>query len=92
MRSRCVTSGGSRRATNRSSTRRAAGAAVTTKDADFVALQERLGAPPQIIWLTCGNTSKARLHTRLEACWPRAQELLLAGERLVEIGEAKRNS
>jgi predicted nuclease of predicted toxin-antitoxin system len=32
-----------------------------TKDSDFVDLVERLGPPPQIIWLTCGNTSNLRL-------------------------------
>ena len=32
-----------------------------TKDSDFVDLVERLGSPPQIIWLTFGNTSNAQL-------------------------------
>lgn len=32
-----------------------------TKDSDFVELVDRFGSPPQIIWLTCGNTSNARL-------------------------------
>jgi predicted nuclease of predicted toxin-antitoxin system len=32
---------------------------VMTKDRDFVELVDRLGSPPQIIWLTCGNTSNA---------------------------------
>ena len=36
---------------------RAEAAVVLTKDIDFVLLQERLGHPPQLIWLTCGNTS-----------------------------------
>ena len=36
-------------------------AIVMTKDSDFVDLVERLGPPPQIIWLTCGNTSNLRL-------------------------------
>jgi predicted nuclease of predicted toxin-antitoxin system len=34
---------------------------VMTKDSDFVDLVERLGSPPQVIWLTYGNTSNARL-------------------------------
>ncbi|MCW5969260.1 MAG: DUF5615 family PIN-like protein [Blastocatellales bacterium] len=29
---------------------------VRTKDGDFVSLLDRLGAPPQVIWITCGNT------------------------------------
>jgi predicted nuclease of predicted toxin-antitoxin system len=32
-----------------------------TKDSNFADLVNRLGSPPQIIWLTCGNTSNARL-------------------------------
>lgn len=31
-------------------------AILMTKDSDFVDLVERLGSPPQIIWLTCGNS------------------------------------
>ena len=40
---------------------RAAGAVVVTKDRDFVALLEAHGSPPQVVWITCGNTSNARL-------------------------------
>ncbi|MBK1987009.1 DUF5615 family PIN-like protein [Sphaerospermopsis aphanizomenoides BCCUSP55] len=60
-------------------------AIVMTKDSDFVDLVERLGSPPQIIWLTCGNTSNAQLREILSATLPRALELLAAGETLVEI-------
>lgn len=56
-----------------------------TKDSDFVDLVERLGSPPQIIWLTCGNTSNARLQEILSATLVQALELLQAGEKLVEI-------
>jgi len=38
---------------------------VTTKDYDFIHLQERFGAPPKIIWLTCGNSSNAVLKQKL---------------------------
>lgn len=60
-------------------------AIVMTKDSDFVDLVERLGSPPQIIWLTCGNTSNVRLREILSETLPRALELLAAGETLVEI-------
>ena len=60
-------------------------AIVMTKDSDFVDLVDRLGAPPQIIWLTCGNTSNARLREILSETLPRSLELLAAGETLVEI-------
>jgi len=56
-----------------------------TKDSDFVDLVNRLEAPPQIIWLTCGNTSNARLREVLISTLPDALELLQAGEKLVEI-------
>lgn len=61
------------------------GVIILTKDADFSELVERLGAPPQIIWLTCGNTSEAALRVLLDEALPRALELLSQGERLVEI-------
>lgn len=57
-----------------------------TKDSDFVDLVERLGSPPQIIWLTCGNTSNIRLREILGETLPTALNLLAAGETLVEIG------
>ncbi|GAB4306268.1 MAG: hypothetical protein Fur0025_48250 [Oscillatoriaceae cyanobacterium] len=60
-------------------------AIVMTKDSDFVDLVERLGSPPQIIWLTCGNTSNGRLREILSETLPRALALLAAGETLVEI-------
>ncbi|MCY7331643.1 MAG: DUF5615 family PIN-like protein [Pseudanabaena sp. CAN_BIN31] len=56
-----------------------------TKDSDFVDLVERLGSPPQIIWLTFGNTSNAQLREILTATLPRALEILATDESLVEI-------
>lgn len=66
---------------------RAAGAVLLTKDSDFVELVSRHGSPPQILWLTCGNTSNVALQWILAHAWTRAAELLLAGEPLVEISE-----
>jgi predicted nuclease of predicted toxin-antitoxin system len=40
---------------------REAGAILMSKDADFLRLVDQLGAPPQIIWVSCGNTSNARM-------------------------------
>ena len=62
-----------------------AGSVVMTKDSDFVELVNRYGAPPQVIWLTCGNTSNARLKQILTKTLPQAIALLDAGEPLVEI-------
>lgn len=58
---------------------------LITKDSDFIDLVARFGTPPQIIWLTCGNTSNARLQEILSATLLEALELLQAGESLVEI-------
>jgi predicted nuclease of predicted toxin-antitoxin system len=64
---------------------RAASAVVMTKDSDFRDLADRLGAPPQVLWVTCGNTSNARLKEILTATLSDALELLASGEKLVEI-------
>lgn len=63
-------------------------AVVMTKDNDFVVLLDRLGPPPQIIWVTCGNTSNARLKEVLSNTLPKALDLLTFGEKLVEISAA----
>lgn len=60
-------------------------AVVLTKDPDFVTLVGRHGPPPQIVWLTCGNTSNRALRELLTTAWPRVVVLLQAGEPLVEI-------
>jgi len=64
---------------------RRAGAIVLTKDKDFVELVRRLGVPPQVLWLTCGNTTNRRLQEILTANGPQAIALLAQGEALVEI-------
>jgi predicted nuclease of predicted toxin-antitoxin system len=64
---------------------RQAKAMVMTKDSDFVRLLDKLGPPPQIIWVTCGNTSNARLKEVLTNTLPKALDLLNSGEKLVEI-------
>ncbi len=60
-------------------------AIVITKDRDFVDLLDRLNAPPKIIWLTCGNTSNARLKEILTANLSDALEILAKGDDLIEI-------
>jgi len=56
-----------------------------TKDRDFVDLVERLGPPPQVIWVTCGNTSNREMRRILTVTLPSALDLLRTGEPLVEI-------
>jgi predicted nuclease of predicted toxin-antitoxin system len=62
-----------------------ANAIVLTKDDDFVILLERLGPPPRVLWVTCGNTSNEHLRQVLAATLLDALELINAGEILVEI-------
>ncbi len=66
---------------------RAARAVVVTKDRDFVQLLDDLGPPPQVIWLTLGNSSNARLRMVLTRAFEQAMGLLASGESLVEICE-----
>jgi predicted nuclease of predicted toxin-antitoxin system len=65
---------------------RKAGVVLLTKDADFVAIVERLGPPPQIIWLTCGNTSNANLKRLLQLKFAQAIAALANSEPIVELG------
>lgn len=58
---------------------------VMTKDSDFIELVSRYGSPPKVIWLTCGNTSNARLKQILAFTLPKALDLLNDGESVVEI-------
>jgi len=60
-------------------------AIVMTKDSDFVVLLDELGPPPQILWITCGNTSNEFLKKVLQQTLPEAISLLKQGEPLVEI-------
>jgi predicted nuclease of predicted toxin-antitoxin system len=41
-----------------------------------------------VIWLTCGNTTNARLREILAQALPQAIKLLEAGEAIVEINGA----
>jgi predicted nuclease of predicted toxin-antitoxin system len=64
---------------------RSADVIILTKDADFAEMLGRLGPPPKVIWLTCGNTSNEALQAVLCSTLPRAVELIEKGEALVEI-------
>jgi predicted nuclease of predicted toxin-antitoxin system len=62
-------------------------AVVMTKDIDFLRLQDVHGSPPQVVWITCGNTSNERLQQVLSKVFPNALRLLEQGEQLVEISD-----
>ena len=58
---------------------------LLTKDKDFAEMVVRLGSPPVVIWLRCGNTSEEHLKTILSAHLPDALQFIEAGEDLIEI-------
>jgi predicted nuclease of predicted toxin-antitoxin system len=64
---------------------RRANVVVMTKDRDFVDLLERLGPPPQVLWVTCGNTSNLEMRRILATACPAGLALLRSGDPLVEI-------
>lgn len=64
-----------------------AGVVLITKDSDFSQLIQRLGSPPKVIWLRCGNTSNERLRQIFERTLRNALELLEAGDDLIEISD-----
>ena len=66
------------------------GIVVISKDSDFVEMVLRLGAPPQLLWVTCGNVTNCRLQNLLTQLFPRAQELLASGEAIVEIADLEK--
>lgn len=64
---------------------RSENAVIMTKDSDFIDLVCRLGSPPQILWLTCGNVTNRNLRQLLAATLSNALEQLRQGEAIVEI-------
>jgi predicted nuclease of predicted toxin-antitoxin system len=67
--------------------RAASGVVLTSKDSDFVERVSRLGPPPQLLWVTCGNVSNDRLRAVLVSAFPSALEMLEAGEPIVELAD-----
>ena len=62
-------------------------AIIMTKDSDFLNLVSRYGTPPQIILVTCGNTSNAVFKQILSKSLHSILRLLESGEPLVEISD-----
>jgi len=67
---------------------RVSNAVIMTKDSDFVDLACRLGTPPQILWLTCGNVTNRNLQRILLSALPDALEQLRQGEAIIEISSS----
>ena len=66
---------------------REAKSVVITKDSDFREMVLRLGSPPQVLWITTGNTSTDFLVEVFETTLPEAVKHLGAGAPLVEISQ-----
>ena len=66
---------------------RAANAVLISKDVDFVELVDRLGPPPQLLWLTCGNASNERLKELFGRVFQKAREMIENGIPIVEIAD-----
>jgi len=66
---------------------RKADVVVMSKDDDFIQLIEQRDTPPKLLWITCGNTSNARMRVILSKTLPKAKELLESGENIVEISD-----
>lgn len=65
---------------------RVACAVVMTKDSDFADMVLRIGPPPQVLWLRCGNTFNVALRELLARELPAALADLNSGVALVELG------
>ncbi len=61
------------------------GHVIMTKDDDFVDLVTRLGPPPQVVWVTCGNVTNRAMRELLAGAFGAVSEHLEAGERVVEL-------
>jgi len=64
------------------------GIVLISKDSDFVELVSRYGAPPQLIWVTCGNVTNRQLQITFTKNFAASLELLQTGQTIVEIGDA----
>ena len=69
-----------------------AGAVIMSRDADFAELVRVHGPPPQILWLTCGNTTNRALRQFLSGTLSEASALLEAGEPFVRLANAAPSS
>ncbi len=65
---------------------RDANAILISKDIDILKLQFRLGQPPKVIWLTCGNTSNKILKEILYKNFTSITEsLVMNNDAMIEI-------
>lgn len=63
------------------------GIVLISKDSDFVELLLRQQPPPQLLWVTCGNTTNQRLQALFNEVFPQARKLLAEGHAVVELAD-----
>jgi len=60
---------------------------VMSKDGDFLNFVRKFGHPLHFIWITCGNTSNAKMREVLGKTMKSVNELIENGEPVVEISD-----
>ena len=65
--------------------RRLAPVVIISKDTGLAKKVEASGAPPQVIWLRCGNLSTLEMYTWLSTRFAEALKRVEAGEVVVEV-------
>ncbi|OAI12643.1 hypothetical protein A1359_13200 [Methylomonas lenta] len=63
------------------------GIVLISKDSDFVELLLRQQPPPQLLWVTCGNTTNQRLEELFDEVFTQALQLLVEGHVVVELAD-----
>jgi len=58
---------------------------LISKDEDFLYLATQPGATVQVVWVRLGNCRKRELLAAFDRLWPRIQQCLEAGDRVVEV-------
>lgn len=58
-----------------------------SKDSDFLDILKQFGSPPNLNWITCGNTSNAAMREILTSSLPKVMSLMSDGETIVEISD-----
>ncbi len=61
------------------------GCVVVSKDEDFLYLATRAESGARLLWVRLGNCRTAALIEAFDRLWPRIEQALLSGERVVEI-------
>lgn len=61
------------------------GAAIVSKDEDFVHLRTLKSDGPSLVWVRVGNTTRRQLLAWFAVLLPEIEKALASGERLIEV-------